>query len=210
MIVQSYERPPFEEVLRQYTPLIRSATYRHRTNLLLADRDDLTVAAETGLWEAWRKFEPDKKHETPQAYYTSVVYNRVIDEIRRAGGRSTVASNGNKPSYRYLLQRNSTSLDEMRRDPDSYEGERHPFDIKDEALPTENAIVYQLDATKELFVALTTLDKREYYIIRRHFFESILLREVAVELKISESRVAQLKARALQKMREELTNVDAA
>ena len=73
--------------------------------------------------------------------------------------------------------------------------------IKDEKKPTPQEVLEQKDVKKELEEALKRLPERERMIMVLYYHENMTLKEIGETINISESRICQLHAQAIMKLK---------
>ena len=82
------------------------------------------------------------------------------------------------------------------------EGEYRNLFPKDAPGPVEQALLSE--AIEIMINALREIRPRYAYVLRRYYLESALMREIAVELDITEGRVSQIRMQAISSMQREL------
>jgi RNA polymerase sigma factor FliA len=147
-------------------------------------RDDVVSDALLGLVEAGRRFSPDLGGDFC-SYATPCIRGAILDGFRRGG----VVRVGRRAHERGASVQ-TVSLD-------GYHGAVAPFE------PTT------IDR-KYLRSALEQLPRREALVLSLVYFEDMTLAEVGEALGVSESRVGQIRSRALRRLREmlEATSTD--
>lgn len=73
------------------------------------------------------------------------------------------------------------------------------FDEEDENVPEQSLFKQELE--KELAKAIDSLNERERLVVSLYYYENLKLAEIAKVLEVSESRVCQIHAKAIEKMK---------
>jgi RNA polymerase sigma factor for flagellar operon FliA len=182
--------------IQTYLPLVQQTVARFLRKLppnVL--RDDLMAAGMIGLIDSLKKNGKDRG-PTFEWYARIRIRGAVVDELRaedwlsrRARTRATQEGvNGEKPKNTFV-----------RMDDVMVRGESIDF-----ADTTQQRACEQMEARQgeqALRRAIAELSPREKFIVQSHYLEGIQMKVIAKELGVSEPRVSQLHARAVQKLR---------
>ncbi|MEO8797345.1 MAG: sigma-70 family RNA polymerase sigma factor [Polyangiaceae bacterium] len=188
-------RVEVEEWLPLVHRVVASLIRKFPPNVL---RDDLVAAGTCGLIDALvRSPQRDQGFEW---YARTRIRGAIIDELRsldwlsrreRMKIRENIAA-GATPSM--LPPRGMVAFDDL---PASMQG----MNIADENAPNPLQQMEERFESRALMTAIESLPVRERRIITAHYFQGCQLKGVALELGVSEPRVSQLHARAMQMLR---------
>lgn len=213
------------DLIERYRPYVAQIVRRMGLPATaVVDRDDLVSAGVVGLIDAIDRFDPGRNVPF-EAYAATRIRGAVLDEIRqldlygravwrharelRAASDTITARTGRAPSLaeltaataldgerlRVALQARAeatVSLDRLVAD--NGEGAWGPSE--DPSLP-----ILERDLRDDVRRALEALPAREHHVLRQIYDESLTLRQVGVQLGVSEARVCQLHARAISQLR---------
>jgi RNA polymerase sigma factor for flagellar operon FliA len=197
---------PTTELLRLYMPIVHRVVAQLARRLPRSvPREDLVAAGMFGLYEALQKGAP----ESPAmfaAYATIRVRGAMMDELRRldwfprrrkpttaeaptheAGAPAASAAGELRPSSPARALVRFDDLEGF--DPATNDG-RTPMDQIEEKV-----------AYRALYGAVSALPERERLIVSMRYFDGLSGKDVASALGLSEARVSQLHARALDRLR---------
>jgi RNA polymerase sigma factor for flagellar operon FliA len=150
-------------------------------------RDDLLAAAARGLWSSALRFRALDDEQFERVAMVRV-RGAIRDELRSA---DVLSRHGRLRVNRGLDPETvKVSLDEL--------GDGHGLATSDDASPAEQVEQRQRNAL--LFAKLAELPEREARILRSHYFEDVPLRVIAAAMQVSEARVSQMHARALNRL----------
>jgi RNA polymerase sigma factor for flagellar operon FliA len=184
------------EVAR-YLPLVRRIALRVGRNLPPnVQLDDLVAAGCMGLLDALRRSdaERDEKFE----YYAGVrIRGAILDELRsldwlsrreRAAARADAAQGGGNPAV-------VVGLDDLESAwvPEGAQA-ASPLDLAE-----------QRSEREAIAAAVSRLPEREATVVSMHYYQGHAFKEIAVALQVSEPRVSQLHARAVERLRAMMT-----
>jgi RNA polymerase sigma factor FliA len=182
------------ETIEAYMPLVHQ-TVRRFLRKLPANvcRDDLISAGVFGLMDALRK---NGGSEGPAfEWYARIrIRGAIVDALRQQDWlprrvRWAVSSGQDKGSATAVV-----SLDDMAA------GEQSMAMVDEKAVnPSEQAEAN--DTRKRLEWAVSQLPDRERLIVSMHYFDGVLFKEIGALLGVSEPRISQLHARAMEKLR---------
>jgi RNA polymerase sigma factor FliA len=218
-----------EQLVREHLPLVHYAANEVAARLPRhVAREDLVAAGMLGLAQAARSF--DEKHGVTFARYARTrIKGAIIDELRSRdwASRSTrsKARTLQATSERLTAQLSRTpSLPELAAELglDTAEVERLMDDVHRATVLNYDSIVTDGDgeialpgmhespedvlATRERIAylrdAVTSLPERLRHVVVGYFFEERPMQELADELGVSESRISQMRAEALELLRE--------
>jgi RNA polymerase sigma factor for flagellar operon FliA len=150
-------------------------------------KDDLVAAGTFGLVDALRKGGADRGPAFE--WYARVrIRGAILDELRSQDWltRRARAKAGDRPT-------SVIGFDDM---PDGQEGA-----LADAAAPAPDAAITASMEHAALAEAVEGLPERERFIVQSHYFKGIPFKQIAAELKVSEPRISQLHARAMQMLR---------
>lgn len=224
------ERPPQGEratLLQQYGWIVRRIATRVARRLpAQICVDDLTSAGTVGLLDALARF--DDADGNFVAYAHLRVHGAIMDELRQLdwvprstrakAGRLAAAVDrlegdlGRTPTDDELAEALDLSLSDLHTLRDdatvgvltcsgclSEEGDF--FDAVPAETPDPEALVMRQSQRDWILRALTHLDAREQIVLRRSYLEGARLKQIGTELGLTESRVSQLRSKALRRLR---------
>jgi Xaa-Pro aminopeptidase len=193
------------EAIEEYMPLVHQVVRRFLRKLPAnACRDDLTAAGVFGLMDALRK--NGGSQGTAFVWYARVrIRGAIVDELRQQDWLPRrarwVASNGSDNGQAGAATA-VISLEDMAL------GEQSTALVDEEAAtPADRAEAG--DTRKRLEWAVSMLPDRERLIVSMHYFEGVRFKEIGALLGVSEPRISQLHARAMEKLRVCLQEDDA-
>lgn len=224
----AYAAAPTEELrhqlVLQYSPLVKYVAGRVRTTLPpTVESADLVSEGVIGLMDAIDKFEPERGLQFP-TYAVPRIRGAIIDSIRAAdwvprsvrarlravdAARTTLLHRlGRAPEPEELAEEAGLSLAELR---EVLDRPTHIGAATDEEIAELDAHVPGLDEAFEdegtralLLEAVHRLPERDQVIVALYFFEGFTLAEIGQVLDVTESRVSQLRTRAIKALRAEL------
>jgi len=154
----------------------------------LADRDDVSSAAMIGLIGAVDRF--DHRRGVPfEAYASLRIRGAVVDELRRVDERGRA---DRRPEGAAL----AVSLDAL------MESGAHHGPVVDDGF---SELHEQEDLKTRIQDALGRLPARQREVIARYYGDELTLREAGAKMGVSEARACQLRGRAIQSLRRELS-----
>lgn len=153
------------------------------------DGDDASVYSDAalGLWKAATRFREDGGAK-PGSFVAYYVENTIRDGFRTRSGRAPRDGAPESPMSRRNVKQ--TELDD-----EAY------------SIPTRNPYRHVINRV-DLARAMTKLPARDREILRAYYFEGRLLREIAADLRVTESRVSQRLTAARKTMRPYLAVTD--
>jgi RNA polymerase sigma factor FliA len=175
---------PLDRELRLYMPwviqCVNAVIRRVPPNV---QRDDLLSAGSVGLLRALRK--ATNRDHLFEGYARRCIRGAVLDEMRRADWVNRRLRTRIKKG---LVTHSTIGIDDL----------PPGFDLPD----TRSLVGFErADARRALIAPLKTLEPRDALIVRLHYIEGVPFNEIASRLKVSEPRISQLHARALQRLR---------
>jgi RNA polymerase sigma factor (sigma-70 family) len=192
----SAAKNPTSQELARYAPLVQQIVASFLRKLPPnVQRDDLVAAGMYGLLDALRK--GGEQQGAAFEWYARVrIRGAVVDQLRtedwlsrRARGR---ANQEDAASPESGVRRTAViGFDDLA--PDAQERS-----FADRASPSPLEVAEQRAESRTLAAALETLPARERSIVRSHYFEGVPFKTIAASLGVSEPRVSQLHARAMQ------------
>lgn len=212
------------QLVIQYSPLVKYVAGRVRVNLPpTVESADLVSEGVIGLMDAIEKFDPSRGWEFP-TYAVPRIRGAIIDSIRAAdwvprsvrtklraidAARTSLQhSLGRSPEPEEIAAETGMTLAELRQ---LLEKPTHVANAGDDELaevddpgPSMDE-AFEDEATREtLKAAVRLLPQRDQIIVALYFFEGFTLAEIGQVLDVTESRVSQLRTRALKALRDEL------
>lgn len=218
-------------IVMKYMHIVRYAVISTRNMYMkFADSDDVTNEAVIALMSAVDSFDPEKKVKF-ETYASIKVRGAIIDYIRR----SDIVPRGIHKFAREYDSAYSELYSRLDREPTSAEIAEHMgitaeklesccaqsaaaqtlsfeelvfsgFDMSDSssAYEAENRIVAE-ERRKCLADAISRLKDKERTVITLYYYEKLKYSEIAEVLELSESRVCQIHAKAVEKLRTEMS-----
>ena len=215
------------QLVLQYSPLVKYVAGRVRSELPAnVDSADLVSEGVIGLMDAIDKFEPDRGLQF-QTYAVPRIRGAIMDSIRAAdwvprsvrsqlrgldqAGERLRLRLGRTPTDEELADEAGLTLAELR----AARGRRTAIgSAADEELAQVGDIAPRLDemfeaddSREELMRALARLPERDRIIMALYFFEGFTLGEIGLILDVTESRISQLRTRAMVALRGHLADV---
>ena len=224
----------FQELIERHQQVVRFVAERiHATLPRSVDVDDLASAGNFGLMDAIQKFDLERgiKFKT---YCSSRIRGAILDWLRsqdwvprlvrqRAARmerieREWLTVHGRQPTWAELARELEVHEKDIpreikkavpkailnvsdRRATSSEDGDRHIDGL------TESTEVDPSDQAhrRDLMTALTrTLTPKERRILEMYYLDGLTLREIGIELQLTESRVCQIHSNVIQRLRERL------
>lgn len=214
-------------LLSRYLYLVKRAVGHLRSQIgTVQSYEDLIQIGTMGLLEAIRRYgsEPDEAFE---GYAFKRIRGEILDELRRQDWRPRQArqqghalnharrtlsrSLGREPSDGELaehLEIDLTQLQEM-----TFDSVSEEMQSLDELLQSGSDLAQpsselsQLDMKRSLTQTLATLDKRDQLLLTLYYQYELNMKEIALTLKITESRVCQLHRQAIKKLHSHLADL---
>lgn len=190
-------------LIKKYEPLVRSIAGGFRRKMPSTILyDDLLAAGMSGLWDAVRKY-GDGGAVNFEWYVRVRVRGAILDELRAQD----------------WLPRRMRSKAEESRGTDAYVPPPAVVRFDDLALWEQARVLgitssgeveaLELSESKRLRAAVRQLLPREEYIVTHHYYYGVKFKDLAAELAISEPRISQIHAKAIQKLKAILLAVPA-
>jgi RNA polymerase sigma factor, FliA/WhiG family len=217
-----------QALLCAYLPLVKRAASHLRSQVSATfAREDLEQVGMMGLLEALRRYggEPDAQFES---YAFKRIRGAILDELRRLDWRprqirqqahdfNQVARTlynrlGRTPSEQELADEMQVSLDELR--DFLYASQAEAMHSLDELLDAgschpaqENCAIGRLEQQRAMRQALEQLPKREQLLLTLYYQHELNMKEIALTLDLTESRVCQLHKQAIQQLNQLLADL---
>ncbi|WOX52105.1 lateral flagellar system RNA polymerase sigma factor LafS [Aeromonas sp. CD] len=213
-----------QAILTRYLPLVKRAASHLRSQVSACfDQEDMEQVGMMGLLEAWRRYDSE-----PDAQFESYAFKRIrgamLDELRRLDWRprqlrQQVHSHnqaqrelhnrlGRAPSEQELATVLECSIEEVRQL--AYASQAEALHSLEEWLEnggkapaTESDDV---DLAMTISKALTSLDKREQLLLSLYYQQELNMKEIALVLGLTESRVCQLHKQCVLQLKQRLVD----
>ena len=177
------------ELMHIYAPVVRQIVGGFQRKLPRnVLRDDLLAAATTGLWDAIRRH-GDQDDEGFDWYVRVRIRGAILDELR--------AQDWLPRRMRSAESQEATPTAVVRFDDVSEWEQSRSLAI---ASNSEDALEAKLQH-ETLTRAVAQLPERERHIVASHYFQGRKFKDLGAELGVSEPRISQLHARAMQRLR---------
>ncbi len=213
-----------QAVLTRYLPLVKRAACHLRSQVSACfDQEDMEQVGMMGLLEAWRRYDSE-----PDAQFESYAFKRVrgamLDELRRLDwrprqlrqqvhGHNQVQRElhnrlGRAPSEQELAAALDCSVEEVRQL--SYASQAEALQSLEEWLenggkaPTTESD--DVDLAMTISKVLATLDKREQLLLSLYYQQELNMKEIALVLGLTESRVCQLHKQCVLQLKQRLVD----
>ncbi|ELC7280418.1 lateral flagellar system RNA polymerase sigma factor LafS [Aeromonas veronii] len=213
-----------QAILTRYLPLVKRAACHLRSQVSACfDQEDMEQVGMMGLLEAWRRYgsEPDAQFES---YAFKRIRGAMLDELRRLDwrprqlrqqvhGHNQVQRElhnrlGRAPSEQELAAALDCSVDEVRQL--SYASQAEALQSLEEWLenggkaPTTESD--DVDMVMTISKVLATLDKREQLLLALYYQQELNMKEIALVLGLTESRVCQLHKQCVLQLKQRLVD----
>ena len=213
-----------QAILTRYLPLVKRAACHLRSQVSACfDQEDMEQVGMMGLLEAWRRYgsEPDAQFES---YAFKRIRGAMLDELRRLDwrprqlrqqvhGHNQVQRElhnrlGRPPSEQELATALDCSVDEVRQL--SYASQAEALQSLEEWLenggkaPTTESD--DVDMAMTISKVLATLDKREQLLLALYYQQELNMKEIALVLGLTESRVCQLHKQCVLQLKQRLVD----
>ncbi|MEE1953139.1 lateral flagellar system RNA polymerase sigma factor LafS [Aeromonas sp. 75A] len=213
-----------QAILTRYLPLVKRAACHLRSQVSACfDQEDMEQVGMMGLLEAWRRYgsEPDAQFES---YAFKRIRGAMLDELRRLDwrprqlrqqvhGHNQVQRElhnrlGRAPSEQELATALDCSVDEVRQL--SYASQAEALQSLEEWLenggkaPTTESD--DVDMAMTISKVLVTLDKREQLLLALYYQQELNMKEIALVLGLTESRVCQLHKQCVLQLKQRLVD----
>nr|WP_139463621.1 lateral flagellar system RNA polymerase sigma factor LafS [Aeromonas veronii] len=211
-------------ILARYLPLVKRAASHLRSQVSACfDQEDMEQVGMMGLLEAWRRYgsEPDAQFES---YAFKRIRGAMLDELRRLDWRPRQLRQqvhghnqaqrelhnrlGRPPSEQELATALDCSVDEVRQL--SYASQAEALQSLEEWLenggkaPTTESD--DVDMAMTISKVLATLDKREQLLLSLYYQQELNMKEIALVLGLTESRVCQLHKQCVLQLKQRLVD----
>lgn len=201
----------FQNLLQKYRYMLRGIVGKYRGVLDETVLEELTLEAELALWHAAQDY--DSQKGVPFGAFASFTVNTtLIDYMREAHPKSMIRIS--RASQRAAQESGSDpEVTVVSLDGNDAEDSSHFLEetfLSDENRGDPAQLLFLLGGrgpTREkLAEAIASLSERLRRVVDLYFFEGLILREIALLLKISEGRACQLKGDALRQLRRALSD----
>jgi RNA polymerase sigma factor FliA len=192
---------PTNEEIQRYMPLVFQAVARFLRKLppnVL--RDDLVAAGTYGLIDSLRKNGGDCG-PTFEWYARIRIRGAIVDELRTQDWLTRRARNQVTAA---MASEDATGVRACVIGFDDLPGRVAASGLADEDAQSPLEAVSEKMDYAALALAVSRLPERERYIVQAHYFEGVQFKTIAQTLGVSEPRISQLHARAVQRLREAL------
>jgi RNA polymerase sigma factor for flagellar operon FliA len=214
-----------QDVIKNFMPTIRYwAKHYHYQYHQVLDFEDLVMVGIIGLIDAMNKFKKDKKNQF-KTYAEFRIRGEIIDELRKQDWMTRSERNKQK---KYKRAKNHLT-EELGREPTSIEMSNVlPFKNKDmirleqyesgetikqyvegetlSSSPLKNSEMEDYTLKKTLTVVMDELPRTMRLIVTLKYFEDLNFFEISKVVNLSEGRICQLHAQALDLLKEFLEN----
>jgi RNA polymerase sigma factor for flagellar operon FliA len=214
-----------QEIIKNFMPTIRYwAKHYHYQYHQVLDFEDLVMVGVIGLIDAMNKYKKDKKNQF-KTYAEFRIRGEIIDELRKQDWMTR--SERTKQKKYKKAKRNLT--EELGRDPTSEEmtnvlhfkskdvtrmeqyetGETIKQYVEGETIGQGSLVSTELEnytLKKTLAVMMDELPKTMRLIVMLKYFEDLNFHEISSVVNLSEGRICQLHAEALELLKEHLEN----
>jgi RNA polymerase sigma factor for flagellar operon FliA len=218
----THSTPLSTEIARRFAPVIRRAALRIARRLPShVVLDDLLSAGYVGLLDAHRRFDPTLCDRF-EPYAELRIRGAMLDEVR--GTHDTLSRDLRQLATRAAITRRRLEVVLERRPNDAEVGEAMGISCEtlraqeariasaqagapEEASrvadpgPSPEARILGDETRRALRRAIDQLPERTRAVVELYFLEELTLREIGVRLGVTESRISQLVAEALQRLR---------
>lgn len=222
--VSSPPRTGEQAILTRYLPLVKRAASHLRSQVSACfDQEDMEQVGMMGLLEAWRRYDSE-----PDAQFESYAFKRIrgamLDELRRLDWRprqlrQQVHSHnqtqrelhnrlGRPPSELELATALECTIEEVRQL--AYASQAEALQSLEEWLenggkaPTTESD--DVDMAMTISKALTSLGKREQLLLSLYYQQELNMKEIALVLGLTESRVCQLHKQCVLQLKQRLVD----
>ncbi|MGY3894388.1 lateral flagellar system RNA polymerase sigma factor LafS [Aeromonas enterica] len=213
-----------QAILTRYLPLVKRAASHLRSQVSASfDQEDMEQVGMMGLLEAWRRYDSE-----PDAQFESYAFKRIrgamLDELRRLdwrprqlrqqvhrhnqAQRELYNSLGRSPTEQELATSLDCTIADVRQL--AYASQAEALQSLEEwlenggkALASESDDV---DMAMTISKVLTSLDKREQLLLALYYQQELNMKEIALVLGLTESRVCQLHKQCVLQLKQRLVD----
>lgn len=223
-LTASAPRTGEQVILSRYLPLVKRAATHLRSQVSASfDQEDMEQVGMMGLLEAWRRYggEPDAQFES---YAFKRVRGAMLDELRRLDwrprqlrqqvhGHNQVQRElfnrlGRNPTEQELAQALSCTVEEVRQL--VYASQAEALQSLEEWLENGGRAPASESDDQDLAMTLGkvlgTLDKREQLLLSLYYQQELNMKEIALVLGLTESRVCQLHKQCVLQLKQRLVD----
>jgi RNA polymerase sigma factor for flagellar operon FliA len=197
--------------LADYMPLVHQVVARFLRKLPRSVlREDLVAAGSFGLLDALRRCAGDARGPAFEWYARVRIRGAIVDELRtqdwlsrRARNKVTASNKEGADPTSAVMRTAVVAFDDL------------PIDVQlrelvDTSAEDPLAMVEQRMQSEALAAVIGTLPERERGIVRSYYFDGVPFKSIAATLGVSEPRVSQLHARAMQMLKAKLEDANQA
>ncbi|MFM5868296.1 lateral flagellar system RNA polymerase sigma factor LafS [Aeromonas caviae] len=223
-LTASAPRTGEQVILSRYLSLVKRAATHLRSQVSASfDQEDMEQVGMMGLLEAWRRYggEPDAQFES---YAFKRVRGAMLDELRRLDwrprqlrqqvhGHNQVQRElfnrlGRNPTEQELAQALSCTVEEVRQL--AYASQAEALQSLEEWLENGGRAPASESDDQDLAMTLGkvlgTLDKREQLLLSLYYQQELNMKEIALVLGLTESRVCQLHKQCVLQLKQRLVD----
>ncbi|MBS4720702.1 lateral flagellar system RNA polymerase sigma factor LafS [Aeromonas caviae] len=223
-LTASAPRTGEQVILSRYLPLVKRAATHLRSQVSASfDQEDMEQVGMMGLLEAWRRYggEPDAQFES---YAFKRVRGAMLDELRRLDwrprqlrqqvhGHNQVQRElfnrlGRNPTEQELAHALSCTVEEVRQL--AYASQAEALQSLEEWLENGGRAPASESDDQDLAMTLGkvlgTLDKREQLLLSLYYQQELNMKEIALVLGLTESRVCQLHKQCVLQLKQRLVD----
>lgn len=223
-LTASAPRTGEQVILSRYLPLVKRAATHLRSQVSASfDQEDMEQVGMMGLLEAWRRYggEPDAQFES---YAFKRVRGAMLDELRRLDWRPRQLRQqvhghnqaqrelfnrlGRNPTEQELAQALSCTVEEVRQL--AYASQAEALQSLEEWLENGGRAPASESDDQDLAMTLGkvlgTLDKREQLLLSLYYQQELNMKEIALVLGLTESRVCQLHKQCVLQLKQRLVD----
>jgi RNA polymerase sigma factor for flagellar operon FliA len=213
-----------QAILVRYLPLVKRAACHLRSQVSACfAQEDMEQVGMMGLLEAWRRYDSE-----PDAQFASYAFKRIrgamLDELRRLDwrprqlrqqvhGHNQVQRDlhnllGRAPSEPELAAALKCSVEEVRQL--AYASQAEALQSLEEWLENGGKAPFtesdDVDLAMTISKVLATLDKREQLLLSLYYQQELNMKEIALVLGLTESRVCQLHKQCVLQLKQRLVD----
>lgn len=215
------------QLVLQYSPLVKYVAGRVRSELPAnVDSADLVSEGVIGLIDAIDKYEPERGLQF-QTYAVPRIRGAILDSIRAAdwvprsvrsrireidrAGNTLRHRLARTPTDQELAEEAGITVAELRqvREKPTYVASAADDELANVTeVASQFEELFEVDETRDLLIqAVGKLPERDQVVIALYFFEGFTLGEIGLILQVTESRVSQLRTRAIGALRTSMTEL---
>lgn len=213
-----------QAILTRYLPLVKRAASHLRSQVSASfDQEDMEQVGMMGLLEAWRRYDSE-----PDAQFESYAFKRIrgamLDELRRLdwrprqlrqqvhrhnqAQRELYNSLGRSPTEQELATSLDCTIADVRQL--AYASQAEALQSLEEWLENGGKAPASesddVDMAMTISKVLTSLDKREQLLLALYYQQELNMKEIALVLGLTESRVCQLHKQCVLQLKQRLVD----